>query len=104
MSPEQEERFVVALELAVGALASIAKTVELDYARKYPPRKEPTEPTITYVKSPEEELREDLGDTGEKTTEDWLTLGPRERAFVEEEDRRKNGKARTAVKDDTRQT
>ena len=91
MTPEQDERFVVALELAVGALTSISKTMELDYWKKYPPKREPSEPTITHLKTEEELIRESLGETGEKTVADWTSLdeavGPRERAFLEEEAR-----------------
>lgn len=80
-----DDRAIAALELIGGALQSIAKTLERDHQRKYPPRKEPTEPTITHIKTDEELLRESLGETGEETTEEWLTIGPRERAYLERE-------------------
>ena len=71
-----------ALEMIGGAMVSIAKTMELDYNKKYPPKKIGTEPTVTYVPTEEESLRQDQGDTGETTVEDWTSLGPRERAFI----------------------
>ena len=99
MTEEQEERYVKALELAVGALASIARTMEADYDRRNPPPKKPTEPTITHIKTDDELLREELGETGEKTTEDWLDIGigPREREFIEEDKKRQA--AETAERD-----
>ena len=96
MTEEQEERYVKALEFAVGALASIARTMEADYDRRYPPPKKPTEPTITHIKTDDELLREELGETGEKTTEDWIDIGigPREREFLEEDKKREAAEAK----------
>jgi hypothetical protein len=75
-------------ELA-GAVISIAKTMELDYQRRYPAKKPPRDIDITSIKSEEEERRENLGSTGEETTQDWMAIGPREKAFLEYEEREK---------------
>jgi hypothetical protein len=70
-----------------GAFVSIAKTLELDYNRKYPAKKEPRDVDITYIKTEEEQLREDQGSTGEATIEEWVTIGPREQAVLAREER-----------------
>lgn len=80
-----QERIATALELIGDSLAAIAKVVERESQVKYPPKKAPTEPTITHILTDEERLREEQGQTGESTTEDWTSLGPRERAFVKKE-------------------
>jgi hypothetical protein len=77
-----EDRLLSALEMIGGAMVSIAKTMELDYQKKWPSKPVPREAEVTYVKTGEEELREDQGQTGEATVEDWTSLGPRERAFI----------------------
>ena len=99
MTPEQEERLVCAFESIAVRLGGIGKTLELDYAKKYPTPRGPTEPTVTHVKTEDELLRESLGETGEKTTEDWLDIGigPREREFIEEDKKRQA--AETAERD-----
>jgi hypothetical protein len=90
---ELDERVIRSLELLVGAMQSIAKTMELDYNRKYPPKKEPRDVEITYVKTEEEQLREDQGDTGEQTLQDWTSIGPRERQIIERERERERATA-----------
>jgi hypothetical protein len=79
------ERLIAAFETIGGALQSIAKTLELEYQQKYPVKKEPRDVDIHYIPTDEEQLRIEQGQTGEKTTQDWLSLGPRERAFREKE-------------------
>lgn len=77
MTPEQEERYIAALE-------SIAKNFARYVSCRFPERKrEVTDATVTRIPSDEDRLREELGDTGESTTEEWLGL--REKAFVEAE-------------------
>ncbi len=104
MTPEQDERLVRAFETLSGSVTSIAKTLELDYQRKYPPKREPKDVDVTYLKSEEEQLRESQGDTGEGKTEDWLSLGPRERAFAEKEAGYKGAAAPKNSPNGTRQT
>ena len=87
MTIDQEERLIEQFRLIAGALSSIAKTMELEYSRKYPPKKEPRDVDITYVKTEEEALREEQGDTGEATLSEWTTIGPREKAVLERQAR-----------------
>ena len=85
MTPEQEERLVTAIEGISTALTRIAGVEERISKRKYPERKTPDPATITRVKTEEDLAREDLGDTGEESLEDWLDIndiGPREREFI----------------------
>ncbi len=74
-----------ALTRIAGALESIARTMELDYQARFPPKKVPRDVEITYIPTEEEERRLDLGETGEATTADWTSLGPREQAFAAKE-------------------
>ena len=85
MNEFTEERLAGALELIGTALGLIAKIMERDSYLKYPEKKPPTEPTVTYIPTDEERLKEDQGQTGESTTQEWTSLGPRERAFAEKE-------------------
>ena len=89
---------------AILGFGGIGKTLELDYAKKYPTPRGPTEPTVTHVKTAEELLRESLGETGEKTTEDWLDIGigPREREFLDKEN--EGRPASQTAERDTRKT
>jgi len=79
------ERLTVAFESIAESLFTIATLREREYDMKYPQKKGPSEPTITYIPTDEERLKEEQGQTGERTTEDWTSLGPRERAFVKKE-------------------
>jgi hypothetical protein len=86
MTPEQEERMIMALEMASMALASMAKTYELQYFKTYPPQRMPRDIEVTRPLTKEEELRQNQGATGESTTQEWMTLdeqeiGPRTREF-----------------------
>lgn len=69
-------------ERLVSAFEKMADVLQKWYAADHPEKKAPSEPTITSVKSKEDQLLEDQGQTGEETIEDWTTLGPRERAFL----------------------
>lgn len=75
MNENQAERLVLAFE-------KMADTFQKWYVSDHPEKKGPSEPTISYVKGPEEQMLEDQGKTGEETTEEWTTLGPREREFL----------------------
>ena len=89
MTPEQEERLTLAFQSISISLSRIAIVMERESAIKYPAKKAPAEPTITYIPTDEERLKEEQGQTGEATTAEWTSLGPRERAFVEKEDANK---------------
>lgn len=79
MNENQAERLVCAFE-------SIAKYLEKWYNAEHPTiTKVAKEPTITFVKTSEEQLLEDQGQTGEETTEEWTSLGPIEREFLSNE-------------------
>lgn len=70
------------LESLADSFRRIADVMEKWYAADHPEKKAPSEPTITYVKDETEQMLEDQGQTGEETTEEWTTLGPREREFL----------------------
>lgn len=91
MAPEIEERLALAFEAIAESLAAIATVLERESALKYPYKKAPREPLITYIPTDEERLKQDQGQTGEATTAEWTTLGPRERAFVEKEKSDRSG-------------
>jgi hypothetical protein len=93
MTEEQEERMIQALEQASWALASMAKTYELQYLKTYPAPRTPRDIHVTHPPTEEEELRIDQGATGERTTQEWMTLhddeereekGPRARQWDED--------------------
>ena len=83
MTEEQEERLTLAFEQIAANLGSIARTMEVRFQKDYPLKKPVRDADITYIPTEEERLREEQGQTGERTTEDWTSLGPRERKFVE---------------------
>jgi hypothetical protein len=83
MTPDLDERLVQAFEDIAGQLSTIAQVLELRFQCDYPRPKPVRDADISHVPSPEEQLREDQGQTGEPTTEDWTSLGPREKAFIE---------------------
>lgn len=85
MTEEQDQEFLGYLRDLSGAFVSIAKTMELWRNQAYPVRKEPRDAELTHLKTDEEILREEQGQTGERTITDWTSLGPRERAFIEKE-------------------
>jgi hypothetical protein len=95
MTPEQEERIVCAFERISEAFDFIAGTIEAmeqrqqrEFALRYPPKRQPEPATISHVKTEEELLRENQGQTGERDIRQWATLdddettGPREAAWV----------------------
>ena len=86
MSEEQIAELIGYVRDLSGALCSIAKTLELDYNRKYPPRRPVRDVDITYVKTEEEKLLEEQGQTGEATLREWTDIGPREQAVLEREE------------------
>jgi hypothetical protein len=94
MTPEQEERLIVAIEgigeafdHMAGSIQTLATITEKDFAKRYPPKKRDVKATVTHVKTDEERLKEEQGQTNENL-EDWTTLteeapGPREKAWLE---------------------
>ena len=93
MTDAQADELIRYVRDMAGAFVSIAKTLELDYNRKYPAKREPRDVDITYIKTEEEQLREDQGDTGEATVEQWTTIGPREQEVLEREERQRAGRS-----------
>lgn len=89
----QYERLVVAFESLAGSMQSIAKTLEMDYSRKYPARRQNVEATVVEVKTDVDRQREDIsGEDASEPLDKWLTLGPREQAFERtEKARREDG-------------
>ena len=84
MTDDQLERLLHTLDSISGSFKSIARTLELDYQRRYP-IKTPTEPTVTYVPSEQQKIIEDQqGDEADRNAPiaDWSTLGPREREWI----------------------
>jgi hypothetical protein len=88
MTPEQEERLVVAFEsmaetfdFIAGTLDGIGKTLYRHHRKTFPKRKKPADATITHILTPEEQLRADQGESDEPIDE-WTTLGPREAAYI----------------------
>jgi DNA-binding ferritin-like protein len=95
MTPEQEERLVAAferfaeaLDFLAGSVETIAKTAEKTYAKQYPAKQRNVKATVTHVKTDEERLKEEQGQSDENLR-DWTTLeekeepGPREKAWLE---------------------
>lgn len=95
MTPEQEERLVVAFEkigeavdFIAGSVDSIAKTQLKDFGKRYPAKQKNVKATVTHVKTDEERLKEDQGQTDE-TLDEWTTLaeeepGPHEKKWLED--------------------
>jgi hypothetical protein len=95
MTPEQDERIIIAVEklseafdFIAGSLETIAKTAEKNYAKQYPAKQRNVKATVTRVKSDEDKLKEEQGQSDENLRE-WTTLeekeepGPREKAWLE---------------------
>ncbi len=90
MTPEQEERLVVAFEsfaetfdFMAGVLDGISKTLEKHHRKTFPKRKQAPDATITHILTEEERLRESQGESDEPI-EEWTQLGPREAAYIRE--------------------
>lgn len=95
LTPEQDERLVSAFErmaeafdFMAGSLDSIAKTQLKDFVKRYPAKKKNVKATVTHVKTDEERLKENQGQTDE-TLADWTTLeeeapGPREAKWLQD--------------------
>ena len=71
LTADSESRLVVACEKIADALERLATIHEKRLAHDFPPRREPREAVITTIPSPEDELRESQGATGEPL-EEWL--------------------------------
>ena len=64
------------------AFERIANTLAQFYNKMYPPKHEPGDVTLTHIATEEDKIREAQGAT-EETTDQWLDIGPRERALLE---------------------
>ncbi len=64
------------------AFESIAVTLAQFYEKMYPPKHEPGDVTLTRIATEEDKIREAQGAT-EETTDQWLDIGPRERALLD---------------------
>lgn len=74
MSPEQEDRLVLAFE-------SIAKSLLRSVDAKYPERKEPTDATVTRIPTDEDRAREHFVEPAESLEEEE-EISPRMRRFM----------------------
>jgi len=77
-----EERIADLLERIAVAFESIAKTLELDFQRRYPVPKRSRDAIVTHIETDEERLQADqTGNDAEETLERWTEIGEREALF-----------------------
>ena len=88
MAMEIEERFLAVLTDIAKSLSRMADVYVSQHQQKVSDRPQVRDIDLNYVKSEEEQRRENLGSTGEETTIDWTSIGRRERKFLEDEQRR----------------
>lgn len=81
MNENQAERLANAFESIASSLEGLYKLHLARFDKDFPPKKEVRDADITHLENEEEKLRKDLGDTGERTVEEWLEIGEREREF-----------------------
>jgi hypothetical protein len=74
------ERLASAAELIASNLTLFVRLLNQWYERTYPVKGPVTDATITRIPTAEDKLRQEQGDTGEKTVEEWI--GPRERVLA----------------------
>jgi hypothetical protein len=96
MNEDLLERLVVSFESIAKSLGEIGVIGQRIYDHKYPERTAPREAVTTRVKTEEDLVKERQGDTDEPVGE-WLSgyedkefLGARERAFLEEEAKKRD--------------
>lgn len=87
MTPDQEERLVLAFEQIATALTGIDDTRKKQFAKQWPERKEVREAVVSRLPSEEDRIRAEHG-AGSESLEEWLStleedeaIGPREREF-----------------------
>jgi hypothetical protein len=93
MTPEQEERWVRALEMIAGVLHGISGTMALTYQQTFPIKNPPRDIDISHVPTPEERLGGRMSMATRIEEEDPLDaegeeIGPYHRRWLEEEKRR----------------
>ncbi len=71
-----------AMGRVAAAFERVAASLEKFYEKMYPPKHEPGDVTLTRIATEEDKIREAQGATQE-TTDQWLDIGPRERALLE---------------------
>ncbi len=103
IQPDHAARLVRALEEIAQAFVRIADSTESRYHKDYPIKLEPTDATITRIKSPDDLARESQQGTSDQSLASWLnplgalddptdiegldglgeeSIGPREREFI----------------------
>jgi hypothetical protein len=89
---ESFDRDTRAMERLATAFEAIALTLAQFYDKMYPPKHEPRDVTLTRIPTEEDKIREAQGSTQE-TTDQWLDIGPRERALLENPPAKKTRRA-----------
>jgi hypothetical protein len=84
---ERDER---ALEKAADALERLATIAEKFFEKLYPEKKVARDAVITTVRTAAEEELEETIQGSEPTLEQWKDIGPREKAFIEGQKKRKS--------------
>lgn len=79
LNDNQAERLVIAFEKIAEAL-TLRATLDADrFTKEYPPRRDPSDITVSKPKTEEDYLREDQGQS-EESIEEWI--GQRERDII----------------------
>ena len=79
---ESLDRDTRAMERLADSFERITDLMAKFYDKMYPAKHEPRDVTLTRIPTEEDKIREAQGAT-EETTDEWLDIGPRERAFIE---------------------
>lgn len=90
------ERMAEAYDFMAGSLEAIATTLAEHHSKTFPSKRYASDATISKIKTDEEKLREEQGQS-EETLKEWTSLdeeeiGPREKKWLEnhpEDDTRK---------------
>lgn len=70
------------MERMADAFERMAELLAKFYEKMYPPKHEPRDVTLSRIPTAEDQIKESQGST-EETTDQWLDIGPRERALLE---------------------
>lgn len=94
MTPEQDERYLSALESLAVSLDRLATLAERAVNRYAPAKHEPRDATVTRIPSDEDRRRESLG--GSAPIGEWLDEqpGPTEKDFLERQAKAKSSSER----------